>query len=698
MSQILIFLFFFRSTDAELQTRPCEIFLRHTHNHELKSAAVFKFRKPSEEIVTVFHDLFNKGHSPSSAWQSYKFDLQCKYGNDYYKIAADGSVCPTRKWAYDLYYSLFKQEYGESSGDGMVQKLKDLIISYNEKCGSNCASWMAKDGNLIICICDPFMKRIHENLPASSEIMFIDSSGNMDRHSSRIFCLLCPSVAGAFPLGLIITFSEAEEVLKESFNCLRALFPEKAFYGSGYPKIIITDDSSAERNALSVCFPKSNLLLCKFHVLQAAMRYFWLSKHKILPSDRKEIFTIFHRLLNATDYISFTSQYNNALNNPLIKKYDFAVKYFLKMYSRAPEWALCYRKTLITRGNDTNNYSEANFRILKDIVLKRTKAFSVVQLFSFLTIQLIDYYKRRLTDVLNDRYEGYTKSKYYISESKLTNLSYEKIGNYVYCVKNNENSQEYHVNLEGFVCSCPVGIQGALCKHQYLVMKGENISTVNVFPKVNKEAKILFHKILTGNTDFDDYWYNSISEKVGVHEVTSSMLGTSTSVTQCLPGIEEENKDNPFTISQTNEDFRSRKESVKEALKNIFSEFDSLLDTNPEEFLPALDKFAQSYDKCKTTSAKLSALHTFGQNSGMVAPLIKKGKNVQGGKLISVQPTAVARRKVHLGGRQKQHSGRPPKSARASEHNYASEPATKKSKAAPHCISFCVENNISLGQ
>jgi hypothetical protein len=109
-------------------------------------------------------------------------------------------------------------------------------------------------------------------------------------------------------------------------------------------------------------------------------------------------------------------------------------------------------------------------------------------------------------------------------------------------------------------------------------------------------------------------------------------------------------------------------------------------------------KFSESYNKCKTTSAKLSTLHTFGKNSNPVAPLIKKGKNLQGSKLINVQPTAIARRKIHLGGRHMQQSGRPPKRAGAYDHNYANETGKKRIKSAPHSISICVENNISLAK
>jgi hypothetical protein len=65
-------------------------------------------------------------------------------------------------------------------------------------------------GSLVLAICSPLMKRVFE-LRTSHEIMFMDSSGNMDRHNSRVFLLLAPSAAGALPLGIIVTFSETEK-------------------------------------------------------------------------------------------------------------------------------------------------------------------------------------------------------------------------------------------------------------------------------------------------------------------------------------------------------------------------------------------------------------------------------------------------------------------------------------------------------
>ena len=56
--------------------------------------------------------------------------------------------------------------------------------------------------------------------------------------------------------------------------------------GQRGPLIFMTDNCKAERNALALSFPEATLLLCTFHVLQAAWRWLWQSSSNI-PSDKR---------------------------------------------------------------------------------------------------------------------------------------------------------------------------------------------------------------------------------------------------------------------------------------------------------------------------------------------------------------------------------------------------------------------------
>jgi len=368
----------------------------------------------------------------------YKIDLQSKHGDEYFKIIADGSKCPTRKWCYDLYYKMFKQQYGAPSDEQMVVCLKKCILQYNEINKMECAMLEEDSGSLILAICSPLMKRVLIELRTSHEIMFMDSSGNMDRHNSRVFLLFVPSVAGALPVGIIVTFSETENNIYHGLELFKKLNGVDEFS----PKIIITDDSTAEQNSLRKAFPNSNLLLCKFHVLQAIWRYIWDSKHNINKNDRQCLYRMFSKTLNSET----KEHFKEMVLSVVTKKYPKYIKYLYDYKVRASEWAMFYRNNLMTRNNHTNNYSESSIKLLKDKILKRTKAFSVVQLFDILTKIFDSFYERKLIDIVNNRIEGYTKIKYFIDENKIKKLVVTKINNHEYKV--DSNCKEYYVDYK----------------------------------------------------------------------------------------------------------------------------------------------------------------------------------------------------------------------------------------------------------
>lgn len=64
-------------------------------------------------------------------------------------------------------------------------------------------------------------------------------------------------------------------------------------------------------------------------------------------------------------------------------KYPNVLKGVKEMQDNKEQWAIAYHSELCMRGKHTNNYSEANVRILKDRVFERTRAYNLVQLFQF---------------------------------------------------------------------------------------------------------------------------------------------------------------------------------------------------------------------------------------------------------------------------------------------------------------------------
>lgn len=97
------------------------------------------------------------------------------------------------------------------------------------------------------------------------------------------------------------------------------------------------------------------------------------------------------------------STFNKALQQTLVKTYPTFIKYLTNLYQRKEQWAAClaacFRKGLITRGQNTNNISEAGVKIVKDVILERTKAYFSIQLFFFIVNDLDTFYEMKLLDV-----------------------------------------------------------------------------------------------------------------------------------------------------------------------------------------------------------------------------------------------------------------------------------------------------------
>lgn len=666
----------------------------------------------------AFHELFKRGHSPSSALKSIKFDLQVKYGDDYYKHAADGSQVPSYKWGYNLYYSIFKQKYGEKTGEGMIDSLQEFIEKYNESCGSICAKMATEGDDIAVAICSPLMKRVHELLRSSGEVVFVDSSGNMDFENTRVFLFNTASVAGGLPLGVVFTTSEATYPLTNAFKLLKDILPEKAFHGRGKegPKIFMTDDCKHERHSLRSTFKADDLvlLLCKFHFLQAIWRFLLDSSHGVKSDCRVELFFLTKQIINCTDIQRFNDMYDEFLNLTIVKENKKYEEHMKNKRRTAGEWAMAFRQNTLIRGHNTNNYNEVGTKNIKEDVMSRLKSFNMTQLFDFMTVSYDAYCKRRIADCLCNRMTNYRSSRYFIDEAKIANLKAEVSSDCpdIYFVENKDSKQTYKVDLSIDICSCPRGVTGAPCKHQYFVVKMLGRSSSQFLPLNDPEAKLLLHKIMTGSDEVPVGWYDS-------HKASNAPQPTSTvndiseapsdfSVETTEDSAHEETADIGGDNSINNEETEQvteQQKAISDKIDQICEDMKRRVRDRPEVYLPAFERFSQRYDECaKTESTYISALHTFNRTKQVHAlrkdtstgdASIKNDGMVTGWgmKKMTVQPTAIGRRTTFLGGRQAKIPGRPASSIKnlkrpADEPNWANLPSIKRK--APHNMSQTV--------
>lgn len=276
--------------------------ITYNHNHPIQSAHALSFRPINFETKESFFELFRKGHSASSAfhWHETKLFLD---GNEDQQLLADRAVNPTKSDISRLYTEWRSKELGTDNGKKLFEQLELEINSYNkvngEKGGNaklqvyqNDCSCSIDSVNsdtdemkppkkkkkrvsqpMIIAICSPLMYRVHLNVQQSGEMIFCDATSSLDRFNTSLFIISTSTAIGGLPLGVIVTSDEEQDTITKGLELLKDVIPSNSFYGKGSkgPSIVMTDDSTAERNALRSVWPKANLLL---HFLQR--NWMWL--------------------------------------------------------------------------------------------------------------------------------------------------------------------------------------------------------------------------------------------------------------------------------------------------------------------------------------------------------------------------------------------------------------------------------------
>ncbi len=381
--------------------------------------------------------MFDDGHSASSARHTHEQHLLLNASSDDVKQSslADRAINPSVQDVCRLFQHWREKCYGKEDGLPLFQRLQLEVDTYNaknsEQGGKAILQWYEKhsdmsdveeepkkkrrkrdhsDKPLIIAICTPLMSRAHKNICQAGELVFLDSSSSMDRFNTSIFIMSTHSSSSGIPLGVILTSDEREETIYNGLELLKSVMPENAFFGRSSragPQVFMTDDSIAERAALHKCWPHAVIFLCTFHFLQRLWTWLLDGKNKIDKEDRVLIINEVKTLVYERNETNITKLYDNLVTNTNIIKYPSFVKHFKILWDKRSAWAHCFRKNVLIRGNNTNNYAEAGIKILKEFVFSRVKAFNLVQMFTFIYDVMDLYYQKKLIAISNHRFDTY---------------------------------------------------------------------------------------------------------------------------------------------------------------------------------------------------------------------------------------------------------------------------------------------------
>ena len=117
-------------------------------------------------------------------------------------------------------------------------------------------------------------------------------------------------------------------------------------------------------------------------------------------------------MVYANFVLELETLHNNFFTNKVVFHYLKFKRYMEKWWHKWLECTLCHRKSLLVRGNHTNNVAEVGICILMDIVFGRIKAYNIVQMFQFVTDAMELYNKRCLLSIAHNHFDHYVAVKY----------------------------------------------------------------------------------------------------------------------------------------------------------------------------------------------------------------------------------------------------------------------------------------------
>lgn len=698
---------------------PFEITIEFVHNHSIESANAVKYHDVKKETKNKFLELFDEGHSASSAYQFYKKHLEAKHGEEYVKVSADRAIMPDQKWVFNYFAAYVQDQFGKINSPEAYEKAVQKVKEYNEKHGNQCCVINQIENVTIVAVCDPLSQRVHKLLPQAGDIVYVDATSNLDRQDSKLVKFMTCSPAGGLPLGFVITPSESEPVLKAAFKALKEVLPEEAFNKRGKdegPVLFMTDDADAEINALRAVWPNAKLLLCTWHLLNAVWRWLWDRKHQVLKEDRPHLLKLFRVLLYAKTGEEYDIKMEDLTGDETCQRYQNFIKHLEKAYFKRKEsWAIFVRneEKLPTHSTNTSNYIEASFRITKDRQFNRTKAFNLAELLD-VVLDDSEYYKKRLLDIGNGRFGDFHPSKSRYVLKKVTAIKESQIadiGDSKFIVESEKNPDVvYHVDMISGFCECKSGMNCGPCKHKDAIAKYFNVSEFNVLPENDVHMRAMYHFIAEGIV-CDNTWYRSLEGPSDIPDIASFVENRTEKnldkaqeiITQ---GPSHDSKLPPADLSNDSTESDSEEDDSEETLNQFVSAMNHFKDIVVKSYKNTLKKGVKYFTKKLNKFSKQKET-TLEKSLFSIGKELNKpktgGKKRKTGKLIPIQVTAKSRRQYKHRGRRLGVPGRRPKDQEnrvqmvvreEDESVYHSLPKQKKTKPKPaHSLKLSVEEN-----
>ena len=161
--------------------------LSYNHNHEVTTCDAWNFLEVEEETKKRYFELFESAFSPSKARLAFIAEMKAELGEEeWFKISAKRSLNPDSRTVFHLYTS-FCQRFGSINGPDAYLKAKELIEKINENAEQKIATIrQLEDTTIVVAVVDELMRRTHELVPASADVIFVDATGSVDRCNHQV--------------------------------------------------------------------------------------------------------------------------------------------------------------------------------------------------------------------------------------------------------------------------------------------------------------------------------------------------------------------------------------------------------------------------------------------------------------------------------------------------------------------------------
>lgn len=313
------------------------------------------------------------------------------------------------------------------------------------------------------------------------------------------------------------------------------------------------------------------------------------------------------------------------------------VKRFETNYNRKEEWIRLYRLDLLYRNHETNNYAEASIRIIKDILLCRTKAYNAVALVDFIVNVGENYFTLRLLDHAHDRHSEshrlYTKlcSRMVLAQKD----DIKKVNDCIYSIPSKSDPNiVYLINTELGVCSCKIGCAGAFCKHQAWIHEHFKIQLPNL-PAIDIFERHALGQLALGDKCPEQQFFQGLKNNPTHNIISSDQTkiinkdlehSTRNEINEQICSIN-------FNEINTNQQELSQPADSKLYEEEALHEWSRLQNMIPSLPLIILKKLTKRLKNIKSNQQFASLIHSVSTGS-----INRRGK-------ISVQPTSISRRK-----------------------------------------------------